>query len=57
MRRIMGFILGYIRIMENEMETTVVHWGYIGNNGKEHGNYYWGFSEQNGTVVLTSYQP
>ena len=22
------------------METTVVCWGYLGNNGKEHGNYY-----------------
>ena len=39
----MGFIVGYIRIMENKMETTVIHWGYIGNNGKENGNYYLGF--------------
>ena len=22
------------------METTIVYWGYIGNNGKENGNYY-----------------
>ena len=26
-----GVILG---IMENKMETTMVYWGYIGNNGK-----------------------
>ena len=26
--------------MEKKMETTIVYWGYIGNNGKEHGNYY-----------------
>ena len=26
------------------METTIVYWGYIGDNGKENGNYsgYWG---------------
>ena len=22
------------------METTIVYWGYIGNSGKENGNYY-----------------
>ena len=22
------------------METTLVYWGYIGNNGKENGKYY-----------------
>ena len=26
--------------IEKRMETTIVYWGYIGNNGKEHGNYY-----------------
>ena len=26
--------------MEKKMETTIVYWGYIGNNGKENGNYY-----------------
>ena len=26
--------------MEKKMETTLICWGYIGNNGKEHGNYY-----------------
>ena len=26
--------------MEKNMETTIVYWGYIGNNGKENGNYY-----------------
>ena len=31
---------GYIGIMENEMETTIVYWGYIWDNGKENGNYY-----------------
>ena len=25
-----GFILGYIGIMENRMETTIVYWGCIG---------------------------
>ena len=24
------------------METTIVYWGYIGNGGKEHENYYLG---------------
>ena len=28
------------------METTIVYWGYIGNNGKENGNYYRRFSVQ-----------
>ena len=27
-------------IMENKMETTIVYWGYIRDNGKENGNYY-----------------
>ena len=27
-------------IMEKKMETTIVYWGYSGNNGKENGNYY-----------------
>ena len=22
------------------METTIVYWGYMGDNGKENGNYY-----------------
>ena len=26
--------------MENRMETTIVYWGYIGDNGKQNGNYY-----------------
>ena len=26
--------------MEKKMETTIVFWGYIGNNGKENGNHY-----------------
>ena len=30
--------------MEETVETTLACWGYIGENGKEHGNYYsiWG---------------
>ena len=28
--------------MENEMETAIVYWGYIGSNGKQHGDYYLG---------------
>ena len=50
-------ILGLSGIMENEMETTIVYWGYIRimengkyhsaqeiyrYNGKQHGNYYIG---------------
>ena len=31
---------GYIGIMEKRMETTIVYWGYIGDNGEEHGNYF-----------------
>ena len=31
----MGGIWG---IMEKKMETTVVYWGYMGDNGKENGN-------------------
>ena len=27
-------------IMEKKMETTMVYWGYRGDNGKENGNYY-----------------
>ena len=27
-------------IMENEMETTLVYWGFRGDNGKENGNYF-----------------
>ena len=26
--------------MENEMETTILHWVYIGDNGKYNGKYY-----------------
>ena len=26
--------------MENIMETTIVHWGLYGDNGKENGNHY-----------------
>ena len=40
-------IQGYIGIMEKKMETTITiigytgfYWGYIGDNGKENGNYY-----------------
>ena len=29
-RVILGFYRGYIGIMEKKMETTTVHWGYIG---------------------------
>ena len=29
--------------MESKMETTIVYWGYIGDNGKEQGNYYVAF--------------
>ena len=25
--------------MEKNMETTIAYWGYIGDNGKENGNY------------------
>ena len=28
-----------IAVMEKKVETTVVCWGYMGKNGKEHGNY------------------
>ena len=31
---------GYIGIMEKKMETTIVYWGYIKDNGKENGHYY-----------------
>ena len=31
---------GYVRIMEEEMTTSIVFWGYIAINGKGHGNYY-----------------
>ena len=31
--------LGCIGIMEKKMETTIVYRGYIGDNGKENGNY------------------
>ena len=31
---------GYIGIMENIMETTIVYWGLCGDNGKENGNHY-----------------
>ena len=30
-------------MMENKMETIIVYWGNIGENGKESGNYYSGF--------------
>ena len=26
--------------MEKKMETTIVYWGYIGDNGKENVNYH-----------------
>ena len=29
-----------IGIMENNMETTIVYWGYIGTMEKQDGNYY-----------------
>ena len=37
------------------METTVVYWGYIGDNGKENGNYYNGESngKENGNEMET----
>ena len=35
-----GIYTGYTRIMEKKMETTIVYRGYIGNSGKENGNYY-----------------
>ena len=30
-----GFYRGYIGIMENKMETTIVYWGYIGTMEKK----------------------
>ena len=30
---------GYIGVMENKMETTIVYWGLYWGNGKENGNY------------------
>ena len=31
------------------METAIVYWGYIGDNGKENGNYYyWEYIGDNG---------
>ena len=33
---------GYIGIVENKMETTIVCWGYMGIMEKENGNYYLG---------------
>ena len=33
--------MGYIGIMEKNMEITIIYWGYVcWDNGKEHGNYY-----------------
>ena len=26
--------------MEKKMANTIVYWGYIGDNGRENGNYY-----------------
>ena len=31
---------GFIGIMEKKMETTIVYWGYSGDNGEENGDYY-----------------
>ena len=31
---IMGTIGVILGIMENNMETTIVYWGYVGDNGK-----------------------
>ena len=28
---ILGFLRGYIGIMEKKMESTIVYWGYIGD--------------------------
>ena len=37
----MGYIyMGYMGIMEKNMETTIVYWGCLGDNGKENGHYY-----------------
>ena len=27
-------------VVKKKMEPTKVYWGYIGDNGKEHGNYH-----------------
>ena len=35
-----GTTIGYVGIMEKNMETTIAYWGYIENNGKEHSNYH-----------------
>ena len=40
--------MGYIGVMENEMETTVVYWGYMGyigvmENQMETAILYWGY--------------
>ena len=43
----MGLYSGYKRIMEKNMEATILHRGYIGIMEKEHGNYY---------VLYCSYQ-
>ena len=35
-----GFLKDYIGIMENNMETTVVYWGFMGMMENKKGNYY-----------------
>ena len=51
-KRFRGYIRVILGIMEKKMETTGIigviyilglYWGYIGDNGKENGNYYLGF--------------
>ena len=51
-------------MMENKMETTIVYWGYLRDNGKENGNYYSiiGYilgldNESHGTKGLSSDMP
>ena len=43
-------IVGYIGIMEKKMETTIVCWDYIGDNGAmfcDYGSAFWGFLMMN----------
>ena len=46
----------YIGGMENEVETTIVNWGYIRENGKQNGNYYsiLGLYRENGKEMETT---
>ena len=34
--------MGYMGILEKKMESTIVCWGYKGNNGKGNGNCHYG---------------